>query len=111
MNISYFFWLALLIMVTLSLLMPHPFLVWFSGINILTFVLYGADKAAARKNRRRISERTLLLSGLLGGWPGALLGQRYFRHKTQKQPFKSWFLLSALINIILVSVVCWHWLF
>lgn len=109
MQIPCFFWLLLLATAILSLQMPHPLPVWFVAINALTLVLYGADKAAARKDRRRISERTLLLFGLLGGWPGALLGQRYFRHKTRKQPFKSWFILSVLVNIALIMAVFWRY--
>ena len=32
-------------------------------------------------------ERTLHLLALLGGWPGAILARRRFRHKTMKVPF------------------------
>jgi uncharacterized membrane protein YsdA (DUF1294 family) len=34
-----------------------------------------------------VPERTLHLLALLGGWPGAILGQRHFRHKTRKVSF------------------------
>ena len=40
---------------------------------------------------RRIPEVTLLVFGVVGGWPGAIMCQQIFRHKTQKQPFKTWF--------------------
>lgn len=58
-------------------------------LSVLTFALYGADKAAARRGARRTPEFALHLIALAGGWPGALAGQRVFRHKTQKQPFRA----------------------
>ncbi len=49
---------------------------------------------------RRIPEVTLLVFGVVGGWPGAIMGQQIFRHKTQKQPFKTWFLMSVVVSIL-----------
>ena len=60
---------------------------WLAAINILTFTLFGIDKERARNGDWRIPESTLLAGALLGGWPGARLGQQRFRHKTRKQPF------------------------
>ena len=60
------------------------------GVMSLTaFVTYGIDKRRARTDRRRVPEKTLHLIAFLGGWPGALAGQRVFRHKTQKLSFRS----------------------
>lgn len=42
---------------------------------------------------------TLLVLGLAGGWPGAILGQQCFRHKTQKQPFRTRFFISVALNV------------
>src|SRR5437763_629904 len=39
--------------------------------SVIAFVLYGIDKRRAIKNQPRISERTLHILSLLGGWPGA----------------------------------------
>lgn len=55
--------------------------------SLAAVLLYGVDKSAARRDRRRIRESTLHLVALAGGWPGALLARRAFRHKTRKQPF------------------------
>jgi len=41
----------------------------------------------------------LHLLSLLGGWPGALIGQGLFRHKTSKQSFQFMFWLTVAINI------------
>jgi len=52
-------------------------------MNLLTFIVFGIDKYRARRNRYRISERFLLIMGLLGGSIGAWLGMYLFRHKTR----------------------------
>ena len=69
-------------------------------INILTFLLMGIDKFFAIKNHWRISEKTLLLSAILGGGIGSFLGMITSRHKTKKILFKIIIPLSIPINII-----------
>jgi len=80
-------------------------LIYFFAISLLTFLIYAFDKAAARKRHRRISERTLHLLSLVGGWVGALLAQKLLRHKTVKQPFKRIFWYTVALNISFVAVV------
>jgi len=61
-------------------------------------VMYGADKSAAIAGKRRTPESTLHAIALLGGWPGALVARRVFRHKTTKQPFRSIFWVTVVVN-------------
>ncbi|AVR96536.1 DUF1294 domain-containing protein [Pseudoduganella armeniaca] len=70
-----------------------------AALNLLTYVVYARDKAAARAGRRRTPENTLLLLGLLGGWPGALVAQRRLRHKTAKTSFQLRFWLTVIVNL------------
>ena len=70
--------------------------------SIISYVLYALDKSAAIGQRRRIAERTLLLWGLCGGWPGAWLAQQTLRHKTRKLPFVLLFWLSVILNLALL---------
>ena len=67
-------------------------------LNALTFLLYVADKATARRGGNRIPENVLHLCALMGGWVGALLAQRLFHHKTGKRSFQSIFLITILVN-------------
>jgi len=67
-------------------------------LNAFTFLLYGADKAAAKRGSRRVPENVLHLCALMGGWVGALLAQRLFHHKTEKRSFQSIFLITILVN-------------
>jgi uncharacterized membrane protein YsdA (DUF1294 family) len=67
--------------------------------SVACFALYARDKAAALCSDRRTPERDLLLLGLAGGWPGALLAQRWLRHKTVKMPFQTLFWLTVGLNL------------
>ncbi|MGV8082762.1 MAG: DUF1294 domain-containing protein [Coriobacteriia bacterium] len=72
-------------------------------LSVVLFVFYGIDKAAARRGMRRIPERWLHMLAVLGGWPGALAGQLVFRHKTRKQPFRTIFWLTVVLNCLALA--------
>lgn len=68
-----------------------------SGIS---YLLYFSDKSAAgRRGVRRTPENTLHVIDLLCGWPGALLAQQAYRHKTVKASFQVTFWITVLLNI------------
>ncbi|WP_120506691.1 DUF1294 domain-containing protein [Rahnella bruchi] len=100
-------YVLLVLLACTSLISPYPVWIGLHLLNLLTLLIYGADKLAARRSWQRIPENTLLLFGLLGGWIGALVGQQFFRHKTQKQPFRTWFMLSIAANIAAVLLGVW----
>lgn len=68
--------------------------------SIVAFLAYAIDKSAATSGAWRISENTLLLLGLAGGWPGAIVAQRLLRHKSVKQPFRTAFWGTVLLNAL-----------
>lgn len=68
-------------------------------MNLIAFALYGIDKRRAKQGAWRISEYTLLLVALLGGSLGALLGMRYFRHKTRHRKFRYGIPLILLLQL------------
>ena len=68
-------------------------------MNLIAFALYGIDKRRAKQGAWRISEYTLLLVALLGGSLGALLGMRYFRHKTRHRKFRYGVPLILLLQL------------
>ena len=74
-------------------------------MSLACFLAYGLDKRRAANGGRRVSERTLHLMAFLGGWPGALLGQRHFRHKTQKVSFRLVFWMVVACHIGIVGTV------
>jgi len=83
-------------------------LVWigYLGASLLTFMVYALDKSAAKAGRWRVSERTLHLLALFGGWPGALLAQQWLRHKTSKPGFIAMFWLTVWVNV--AAYLAWH---
>src|SRR5690349_13411126 len=56
----------------------------YAVMSVIAFAAYALDKRAARRGSPRTSEQTLLTLGFLGGWPGAVVAQQVFRHKTRK---------------------------
>ncbi|WP_421850400.1 DUF1294 domain-containing protein [Marinomonas sp.] len=88
--------------------MPIEYLVLLSfyvSLSLITFCFYGVDKSAAKRGKQRIRESTLHLLSLFGGWFGALLGQKVFRHKTKKLPFLLVFWLTVIVNIVVTGCV------
>lgn len=73
--------------------------------SLVAFVVYGFDKRRAQGGGCRIPEKTLHLIAVIGGWPGALVGQKVFRHKTQKLSFQVVFWCCVLLNVIAVAGV------
>ena len=72
-------------------------------INLLGFGLFGWDKSCASRGSRRVPERRLLMLAALGGAPAMLLGRSMLRHKTRKQPFRTY--LNTIICIqVLVAI-------
>jgi len=66
-----------------------------SGVALF---MYGFDKSAAQRGRQRTPENTLHIVALLGGWPGALLAQDLFRHKSSKAEFQAVFWSTVVVN-------------
>lgn len=75
--------------------------VLYIAASLVCFIGYWLDKAAAVAGRWRVPESTLLIPGLMGGWPGAIVGQQVFRHKTKKPGFRAAFWTSVVLNVIL----------
>lgn len=69
-------------------------------LSLLTYVVYSVDKHSARSGHWRIAESTLHLLALVGGWPGASLARHRLRHKTVKQPFRTVFVTTILLNCV-----------
>jgi uncharacterized membrane protein YsdA (DUF1294 family)/cold shock CspA family protein len=77
----------------------------YAAMSVFTLIAYGLDKSAATAGRLRTPEVTLHLLGLLCGWPGALLAQRVFRHKSRKREFQTAFLATVVINVLMLMLL------
>jgi uncharacterized membrane protein YsdA (DUF1294 family)/cold shock CspA family protein len=73
-------------------------LVVYVAASLISFGQYWHDKGRALSGGRRTPENSLHLVELLGGWPGALLAQQVFRHKTRKPSYQLWFWLIVTVH-------------
>lgn len=76
---------------------------WLSALfylvaSLICAGLYWHDKRQALVRGQRIPEKMLHLSELLGGWPGALVAQQVWRHKTRKLSYQGVFWLIVLVH-------------
>lgn len=70
--------------------------------NFITFCMMAIDKLKAKKNKRRISEKTLLLSSFCMGAIGITAGGLICHHKTRKIKFKILVPLSIIVNVAVI---------
>lgn len=77
-------------------------LLYFMILSAMTFFAYGIDKSKARKGKRRISERTLLGLGAVGGALGGLVGMKVYHHKTLHKYFWVINFLALAVHIAVV---------
>lgn len=80
---------------------------WVAALSVLAFAAAAWDKAAARRARRRLPERTLLGLALAGGSGGLLLAMLLLRHKTRKGSFLLAFGLILAAQAALLGWLLW----
>ena len=80
-------------------------LLYLAAVNVIAFAVYGADKRRAKKERRRVPEKTLFLLALIGGSVGAWAGMYTFRHKT-----RHWYFVWGIPAILAVQIALAVWL-
>lgn len=68
------------------------------ALSALAVFLFYDDKRRAYKKQRRTPEASLHLVELLGGWPGSLVAQQLFRHKTRKLSYQAMCWLVVLMH-------------
>ena len=92
----------LVVYMVVTILWKPP--IWVAALyfvaSAVTFMTYAADKSAAASGSWRTRESTLHLLSFAGGWPGALLAQQFFRHKSTKHGFRQIFWATVVLNLI-----------
>lgn len=78
--------------------LPFVVLLFYVVASVVSFFAYRRDKKAAQDNRLRTPETTLHLLDLIGGWPGAFVAQRVYRHKVKKLSFQVMYWLTVVLN-------------
>lgn len=81
--------------------------VYLLGINFVSFCTMGIDKSRAKRQKWRISEKTLFSTAVMGGSIGAILGMRIFHHKTRHWYFV-WGMPLILLGQFALAAVIYH---
>lgn len=79
--------------------------IWLAVASVITFLLYGFDKARSKNGGWRVPEIVLHGLALVGGFPGGWAGRSVFRHKTKKGIF-----VFVLVVSIAIHLGLWYWL-
>ena len=74
-------------------------------MSLFAFIVYASDKRAAVRGDWRVSESTLHVLELLGGWPGALFAQKRLRHKCSKLSYQIEFYVMVALNLVGLAYV------
>jgi uncharacterized membrane protein YsdA (DUF1294 family) len=81
------------------------YVVWIFSVSVITFGLFGLDKALSKSDKARIPESVLHLFTLLGGFPGQILGRVVFRHKTNFKRHPSFTIVLVISIIIQIAIL------
>jgi uncharacterized membrane protein YsdA (DUF1294 family)/cold shock CspA family protein len=97
----------LMALVILAILGRAPWwmVVLYFGASAAAFPVYSSDKRQAQSGGWRTPESTMHLLSVGGGWPGALVAQQLYRHKTRKIPFQIVFWMIGAGHLVF-----WVWL-
>jgi len=79
----------------------------YGTLSLTAFVAYGWDKLQAKRGGWRVPEKNLHVLALIGGFAGAFLGMRVFRHKTKHPMFAVMIGVSVVVH---GGVWVWVWM-
>lgn len=79
-------------------------------MSLVAVVVTRADKRAAKKQRRRVPERTLLWLAALGGGVAMYITMRLIRHKTQKAKFMAGIPAILIAEAAALGAIWWFFL-
>lgn len=82
---------------------------WMIAWSVITIFVYRKDKLHAEQGRWRIEEFRLHALAIFGGWPGAYIAQRIFKHKLKHKFQKETKAIIVAWVFGLISV--WYFIF
>lgn len=88
-----------------------PQVVWgvYGVMSLFCFIATYRDKRKSLTGQWRTPESTLHLLELLGGWPGGLMAQQVFRHKTRKVSYQvTFWCIVGLHGLVWADVLLQH---
>lgn len=84
------------------------FLIYLAIINAAAVIITVSDKSRAQKHKRRIAEKTLFMTALLGGSAAMYLTMIAVRHKTKHKRFMVGLPLIIIVQAaaIAFAIIC-----
>jgi uncharacterized membrane protein YsdA (DUF1294 family) len=90
---------VIVLLLILAWMTDLPFYwMWLVALSVITWALYGFDKAQAKRGGLRVPEIVLHGLALLGGFAGGWIGRWMFHHKTRKRSFTVVLAASTLLH-------------
>ena len=80
---------------------------YFVGASVIGYNLMSSDKMRAGTYQRRISEASMLFVAFIGGAFGEKIAQKWCRHKTKKEPFRTSLNNMVVWNLSLICLICY----
>lgn len=81
------------------------FLIYLAAVSIIAAVMTVSDKSRAKKHGRRIAEKTLFITAVLGGSAAMYLTMLAVRHKTKHKRFMIGLPLIMIVQTVIIAFV------
>lgn len=86
-------------------MMLKAVLIYLAVISLVSVVITIHDKLSAKRSKRRVPERTLIMLSLVGGSAAMYVTMQLIRHKTRHAKFMIGIPLIMLLQLVAVIVL------
>lgn len=81
------------------------FLIYLAAVSLIATIMTVSDKSRAKKHKRRIAERTLFGTAILGGSAAMYLTMLAIRHKTKHKRFMIGLPLIMIVQTAIIAFI------
>ena len=81
------------------------FLIYLAAVSFIAVIMTVSDKTRAKKHKRRIAEKTLFGTAILGGSAAMYLTMLAIRHKTKHKRFMIGLPLIMIVQAVAIAFV------
>lgn len=87
------------------------YIIYFAVISLAACIITVSDKTRAQRHKRRIPEKTLFITAILGGAAAMYMTMNIIRHKTKHKRFMIGLplIIAAQCAIVLLSRMIFEW--
>lgn len=81
------------------------FLIYLAAVSLIAVIMTVSDKSRAKKHKRRIAEKTLFGTAVLGGSAAMYLTMIAVRHKTKHKRFMIGLPLIMIVQTAIIALI------